>query len=87
MSDETVRKAALKPRICLQKEVLSCLGTGVFPMSGTKGRHGKNICEGSDENSLVFLDESGVNPNMTRHYARSKTNERAVDSTPVNTAM
>lgn len=39
----------------------------------------------SDINHLVFLDEGGVNTNMTRHYARSKTNERAVDSTPVNT--
>ena len=36
-------------------------------------------------NNLVFLDEICVNTNMTRHYARSKTNERAVDSTPVNT--
>ena len=36
-------------------------------------------------NNLVFLDESGVNTNMTRRYARSKTNERAVDSAPVNT--
>lgn len=36
-------------------------------------------------NHLIFLDESGVNTNMTRHYARSKTNERAVDSAPVNT--
>lgn len=34
---------------------------------------------------LVFLDESGVNTDMTRHYTRSKKNERAVDSTPVNT--
>ena len=33
----------------------------------------------------MFLDESGVNTNMTRYYARSKTNERAVDSIPVNT--
>lgn len=39
----------------------------------------------NDVNNLVFLDESGVNTNMTRYYARSKTNERAVDSTPVNT--
>lgn len=39
---------------------------------------------GSDADNLVFLDESGVNTNMTRHYARSKTNERAVDGTPVN---
>ena len=34
---------------------------------------------------LVFLDESGINIDMTRHYARAKTNERAVDSTPLNT--
>lgn len=40
---------------------------------------------GSGINHMVFLDESGVNINMTRHYARSKTNERAVDSTPLNT--
>ena len=33
----------------------------------------------------MFLDESGVNTNMTRHYARSPKNERAVDSTPINT--
>ena len=39
----------------------------------------------NDANHLVFLDESGTNTNMTRHYARSKKNERAVDSTPVNT--
>lgn len=38
-----------------------------------------------DAGHLVFLDESGVNTNMTRHYARSQKNERAVDSTPVNT--
>lgn len=31
------------------------------------------------------MDECGVNTDMTRHYARSKSNERAVDSTPVNT--
>ncbi len=41
----------------------------------------------SDANNLVFLDESGVNTDMTRHYARAKTNERAIDSTPVNTPI
>lgn len=39
----------------------------------------------NDIDSLVFLDESGVNTDMTRHYARAKTDERAVDSTPINT--
>lgn len=36
-------------------------------------------------NHLVFLDESGVNINMTRHYARAWKKRRAVDKTPLNT--
>ena len=39
----------------------------------------------NDAEHLVFLDESGVNTNLTRHYTHSKKNERAVDSTPINT--
>jgi transposase len=35
--------------------------------------------------SLVFLDESGVNTDMTRLYARAEGGARAVDSTPLNT--
>ena len=34
---------------------------------------------------LVFLDESGINTDMTRRYARAKKDQRAVDSTPLNT--
>ena len=37
-----------------------------------------------DIKHLVFLDESGVNINMTRHYARAWKNQRAVDKTPLN---
>lgn len=44
----------------------------------------KHIPE-NDVNNPVFLDESGVNTNMTGRYTRSKTNERTVDSAPVNT--
>jgi transposase len=33
----------------------------------------------------VFLDESGVNTNMTRHYARAKSGQRANDHIPLNT--
>ena len=39
----------------------------------------------SDIDHLVFLAESGVNINMTRHYARARKNRRAVDKTPLNT--
>ena len=40
---------------------------------------------GSGADNLVFLDESGINIDMTRHYARAKTDERGVDRTPLNT--
>lgn len=38
-----------------------------------------------DANKLVFLDESGVNIYMTRHYGRAVGKARAVDKAPENT--
>ena len=35
--------------------------------------------------NLVFLDESGINIDMTRLYGRALSNKRAVDSAPLNT--
>jgi transposase len=35
--------------------------------------------------SLIFLDESGVNTNLTRRYGRSKGKRRVMDSAPLNT--
>ena len=35
--------------------------------------------------SLVFLDEGGVNTNLTRRYGRAKGKERVKDSAPQNT--
>ena len=34
---------------------------------------------------LVFLDESGVNTNLTRLYGRAPSSQRAVDHVPLNT--
>ncbi len=38
-----------------------------------------------DTEKLVFLDESGVNIDMTKHYGRAVGKERVVDNTPENT--
>ena len=35
---------------------------------------------------LVFLDESGVNTDMTRLYGRAPSSQRAVDHTPLEYA-
>lgn len=40
-----------------------------------------------DVGKLVFLDESGVNTNMARLYARAKGGERAHDGVPLNTGI
>ena len=40
--------------ICLQKEVPPCLGTGASPMSGKKGRHGKNIYRRAMQTTWCF---------------------------------
>jgi len=37
------------------------------------------------EEKLVFLDESGINTNMTRIYGRSPGGTRSVDKAPLNT--
>ena len=34
---------------------------------------------------LVFLDESGVNTNLTRQYGRAPSSQRVVDHAPLNT--
>ena len=41
------------------------------------------LCEKSFD-KLVFIDESGININLTRRYGRAPGAERVVDSAPVN---
>ncbi|RGH82327.1 IS630 family transposase [Blautia sp. AM28-27] len=33
----------------------------------------------------MYLDESGINTNLTRHYAHAVHGKRAMDATPINT--
>ena len=40
-----------------------------------------------DKEKLVFLDESGVNTNMTRIYGRALGGARSVDKAPLNTPL
>lgn len=40
---------------------------------------------GYEAKDLIFLDESGININMTRLYGRSVSSERVIDNAPLNT--
>ena len=39
-----------------------------------------------DKDKLVFLDESGINTNLTRIYGRAAGGKRCIDSVPLNTS-
>ena len=52
-----------------------------------KRRNWKKHMSEKDINHLVFLDESGVNINMTRHYARAWKTGEAVDKTTTQHAL
>ena len=45
----------------------------------------KKFISATDANNLVFLDESGVNTDMTRLYGRSIGKTRVADNAPLNT--
>lgn len=46
-----------------------------------------DFLKSTDAKNMVFLDESGVNTNMTRLYGRSIGQKRVVDHTPINTPV
>ena len=50
-----------------------------------KRQNWTEIISGYSPEKLVFLDESGVNTNMTRIYGRAIGGARAVDKAPLNT--
>ena len=81
--NETVRKAVIKLGYSYKK--LFMPQSRSVPDVREKRRNWKKHMSEKDINHLVFLDESGVNINMTRHYARAWKNRRAVDKTPLNT--
>ena len=45
----------------------------------------KELLNGIDQSHLIYLDECGVNTNMTRIYGRSIGKTRVIDHAPLNT--
>lgn len=82
--NETVRKAVIKLGYFYKKKSLHA-SEQERPRCHGKSRNWKKHMLEKDINHLVFLDESGVSINMTRHYARAWKNQRAADKTPLNT--
>lgn len=71
VSDETVRKAILKLGYVYKRNLCMRQNRSVPDVKEKRKSWREHLSE-NDANHLVFLDESGVNTDMTRHYARSK---------------
>lgn len=68
----------------IRKNPFTLLSVNVPDVRDKRKSWAENLAAYPKEN-LVFLDESGVNTNMTRIYGRSLGGTRSVDKAPLNT--
>ena len=72
--------------MCIRKNHCTLLGVTV-PDVAQKREDWTEQLSDYDKNKLVFLDESGINIDLTRLYGRAIKGARCVDNTPLNTPV
>ena len=70
----------------IRKNLYTLLSVNVPDVRDKRKNRTENISD-YDKEKLVFLDESGVNTNMTRIYGRALGGARSVDKAPLNTPL
>lgn len=70
----------------IRKNLYTLLSVNVPDVRDKRKNRTENISD-YDKEKLVFLDESGVNTNMTRIYGRALGGARSVDKVPLNTPL
>lgn len=70
----------------IRKNLFTLLSVNVPDVRDKRKSWTENLAAYAKE-KLVFLDESGVNTNMTRIYGRSLGGNRSVDKAPLNTPV
>lgn len=70
----------------IRKNLYTLLSVNVPDVRDKRKNWTENISD-YDKEKLVFLDESGVNTNMTRIYGRALGGARSVDKVPLNTPL
>lgn len=70
----------------IRKNLYTLLSVNVPDVRDKRKNWTENISD-YDKEKLVFLDESGVNTNMTRIYGRALGGARSVDKAPLNTPL
>jgi len=83
-TNETVRKAVIKWDINTRKNHYTLQSVNV-PGVIYERKNWMGHLPGYDKNKLVFIDESGVNMDLTRIYGRAIDGKRCAGKVPLNT--
>ncbi|MGN8734116.1 IS630 family transposase [Fusicatenibacter saccharivorans] len=68
----------MRKNLCTQKN-------RIVPDAQRKRSQWIETISGANAEHQIYLDESGINTNLTRHYAHAVHGKRAMDATPINT--
>ena len=84
VGDETVRRFLIKQGYIYKKN-LCTQKNRIVPDVQRKRSQWIETISGANAEHQIYLDESGINTNLTRHYAHAVHGKRAMDATPINT--
>ena len=84
VGDEAVRRFLIKQGYIYKKN-LCTQKNRIVPDVQRKRSQWIETISGANAEHQIYLDESGINTNLTRHYAHAVHGKRAMDATPINT--
>ena len=84
VGNEAVRRFLIKQDYTYKKSLCMQKNRSVPDVQIKRKTWIENIAGAKPEHQ-IYLDESGINTNLTRHYAHAVHGKRAIDATPVNT--
>ena len=83
VGDEAVRRFLIKQGYTYKKKSLNANRS--VPDVQRKRSQWIETISGANAEHQIYLDESGINTNLTRHYAHAVHGKRAMDAIPINT--
>ena len=84
VGSKAVRRFLIKQGYTYKKKSLHAKEHGVPDVQAKRSAWIENISDANAEHQ-IYLDESGINTNLTRHYARAVHGKCAIDAAPINT--
>ena len=84
VGNEAVRRFLIKQGYTYKKSLCMQKNRSVPDVQIKRKTWIENIAGAKPEHQ-IYLDESGINTNLTRHYAHAVHGKRAIDAAPINT--